>query len=726
MSRPIVWIVAAFLVLGTLYSVVTPLFEAPDEIWHFTYIDWLADGNELPVFSSEAPQTELRAALHPPLYYWLTAALVAPIDRSDFPGFVRFNLANPAITPGASSDRPNLFIHTPHEDFPYRGAVLAAHLARWVSVLLGALTVLGVYAVVRQVVPNQPALAWGAAGLVGFTPQFIFMHGTINNDALAAATATWTLYGAMRWTERNDPRWAIFLGLVSGAGLLAKLGGFLQLGLVLLAIALQAWRTRRWQIAVRDALLSGGVALLTGGWWYLRNGLLYGDPLTWELWLLHIGGARPTPTLAQLFSDAIGLWSTYWADFNIPQSHALGLGLGLLSLAVLMGLMRRTMSREWREVNRSAATLATFWLALILALAGRYALITFEIEGRLLYPAAAPIGLLLAAGILTWTPRALAAAAAGLAAISLAAPFALIHPAYAPPLLAAQQLPPEATPTSVRFGEALELIGYQVGAARVEPGHPLPITTSWRALDAIDEDARAVVVLTRPDGVPVGQAEAILGSRVYPTTVWRSGPIVVAEITPLVAASTDTPTLARVMLHVRGESAETWAVHPALGSAGDRVSLGEVRLAWPGARCAASSPASFQLGEAIYLEGFAIEPIRAEPEEMIWVRLCWRVVSQPGRDYTVFVHLLDSAGALVATGDGPPRGGNYPTSRWSAGEELQDMHGLRVPAQARPGTYTLSVGLYEANSGIRLPAFDGRGAHLPVDEIPLGTIFVSP
>ena len=35
-------IVVAFLVLGLIYSVVVPLFEAPDEVWHFAFADHLA------------------------------------------------------------------------------------------------------------------------------------------------------------------------------------------------------------------------------------------------------------------------------------------------------------------------------------------------------------------------------------------------------------------------------------------------------------------------------------------------------------------------------------------------------------------------------------------------------------------------------------------------------------------------------------------------------------
>jgi hypothetical protein len=45
--RPLALLVAAYLVLAVLYSAVLPLFESPDEVWHYAYIRWLAAGKGL-------------------------------------------------------------------------------------------------------------------------------------------------------------------------------------------------------------------------------------------------------------------------------------------------------------------------------------------------------------------------------------------------------------------------------------------------------------------------------------------------------------------------------------------------------------------------------------------------------------------------------------------------------------------------------------------------------
>ena len=48
-KRLLAGILALFLLLGSTYALVTPPFEASDELWHYPMIRHLADGNPLPV-----------------------------------------------------------------------------------------------------------------------------------------------------------------------------------------------------------------------------------------------------------------------------------------------------------------------------------------------------------------------------------------------------------------------------------------------------------------------------------------------------------------------------------------------------------------------------------------------------------------------------------------------------------------------------------------------------
>ena len=61
-------------------------------------------------------------------------------------------------------------------------------------------------------------------------------------------------------------------------------------------------------------------------------------------------------------------------------------------------------------------------------------------------------------------------------------------------------------------------------------------------------------------------------------------------------------------------------------------------------------------------------------------------------------HLKD-----VAVQDGVPAGGYAPSPGWSPGTPVADRRGLLVPPDLPAGEYTLIAGLYEADTGQRLP-----------------------
>jgi hypothetical protein len=97
--------------------------------------------------------------------------------------------------------------------------------------------------------------------------------------------------------------------------------------------------------------------------------------------------------------------------------------------------------------------------------------------------------------------------------------------------------------------------------------------------------------------------------------------------------------------------------------------------------------------------------------------LYWRATDMPSQDYTVFVHLLDESGVLRGQGDGPPVGGDYPTSLWEPGEVVADEHHLDVDADAPPGSYRLAVGLYRPADGTRLAVWDAASIPQPDNRV---------
>jgi len=109
-----------------------------------------------------------------------------------------------------------------------------------------------------------------------------------------------------------------------------------------------------------------------------------------------------------------------------------------------------------------------------------------------------------------------------------------------------------------------------------------------------------------------------------------------------------------------------------------------------------------RFGQEVLLRGYAVGEGPFVPGDVVPVTLFWEADAPPGR-YKVFLHLMDSAGNLVAQNDAEPRGNLSPTFIWSVGERVTDRHGVYLPPHLPPGTYRLRVGMYRMDTGERLP-----------------------
>ncbi|MGC9399375.1 MAG: hypothetical protein ACP5HM_09590 [Anaerolineae bacterium] len=69
---------------------------------------------------------------------------------------------------------------------------------------------------------------------------------------------------------------------------------------------------------------------------------------------------------------------------------------------------------------------------------------------------------------------------------------------------------------------------------------------------------------------------------------------------------------------------------------------------------------------------------------------------------TVFVHVLDAGGTLVAQDDGAALGGLFPLYLWRAGDRVRDVRYFTLPNEGAP-PYSVRVGIY--NEAARFPAF---------------------
>ncbi len=524
-------ILGLFVILGAIYALVTPVFEASDELWHYPMIRHLADGNPLPVQVFDPAQAGpwKQEASQPPLYYYLGAALTFWMDASDMET-IRWE--NPHVDNGILTDdgNINLTIHNPAWN-PWQGTLLAVRIVRLFSVLLGALTVYLTYLIGKELAPNRPEIALGAAALNAFTPMFLFISGAVNNDNLAIPLASLAILLMIRsvskqysvgqysvtdyWLLNTDylKRW-LLIGAVIGLALLTKEGTFGLLPLAVGTIFIAYWGERNAELRREGAeghregfwgdilRVLGKTAvsflilllpvILIAGWWYWRNIVLYGDFLGWSAFIAVLGQRAHPASLVQLWSERWGFMLSYWGLFggvNVPLPlwiyHVLNGVVVVGVLGFVVYLVREI--RDWRlEIKISLQSLVSsllnfisakfalvvcllFVAAVVVGLI-QWATTTWSSQGRLVFTAISAINVLLVAGLVGWLPRSL-----GQKVILGVAGFLFVLAALAPlawirPAYALNQHTApwlEQQSVDASFDEKLRLVGYEIGQTAV-------------------------------------------------------------------------------------------------------------------------------------------------------------------------------------------------------------------------------------------------------------------
>lgn len=88
----------------------------------------------------------------------------------------------------------------------------------------------------------------------------------------------------------------------------------------------------------------------------------------------------------------------------------------------------------------------------------------------------------------------------------------------------------------------------------------------------------------------------------------------------------------------------------------------------------------------------------------------WKAAAEVDTDYSVYVHVVNQQGELVAQDDGYPRAGRSPTSGWQIGDTIVDVRELVLPPGLPTGAYRIAVGWYDWQTSERLPLVNGDDA----------------
>jgi len=733
---------ATYLVLALAYSVVVPPFEGLDEMEHFGVTRYVAETGQLPVQGDPALEAyhARQEASQPPLYYLVTGPLLR-LSRISTADTAQYLIPNPYVTCGTENIRhnKNVLRHDPFaEAFPWQGALLALHLLRALSILLQALTVVGVYAIARRVLPDRPGVAALSASLTAFNPQFLIVASSVNNDNIATPIITWAVCLCIVVAQEGKGYWV--LGILIGLAALSKLTGLLLVLLALMAW-FQSFRSRNTQYAraARNIAITAGIAALVAGWWYIRNWQIYGDPTGLAPMLNIVGRREPVP-IGLLLSELSLVFRSYWGQFSCAffDSQLYYSAWTIVTVVGLCGLAFGWHRRESLHTPRSTLYLLLTWFLLVFIGWLRWDLITPAPGGRLLFSAVGATSTLLAFGLTSLlnllAPRSVLDAPPssllghlGSVAMMAVATLALalwVRPLFAPPpMVMASTIKPQKS-LDAHFGESIHLLGYDLHADDWGPGRYVDVTLYWRADRRMSVDytlALQLVALAPGDTRTLLNFNTWPGGGHLPTAAWPVGPAIVDHYRVPLPLSTGTTQAWRLqMLFYDAASGNRLPLTLNDQPAGEALTLSLARVA---GTSSISMPDATRLATPVtFDQKIALTHAQVQAQgNMVRVRLLWHSLSPLSRDLTVFAHAYDAHGKLVATGDGPPMKGNFPALLWHKGDLVLDEHALDLPSGLTLGDVTIKVGLYQPEDGRRLEAWQGA-SRLPDDAVRVKTL----
>ena len=714
---PLFWLAVLYLLVGGVYAWVTPILEKPDEEAHYGYIVYLREHRALPplTFTGSMLSFEFK---QPPFYYVVTAALTGWLPDVSNPE--RLLVTNPyldASIPVYRNDNRNVYLHPPEMTPLFMGA-------RLVSLLFGLGTLLMAYFLAEQLFSRQSRVPIAAAAIVGFQPSFLFIATALNNDVAIVFFSTGIVALLIyRLQKGSFDYFALLLGALFGLACLTKVSAlvlFLLIGLALLLIHRGFHRA-----FFRDGVVVVMAAVLISGWWYARNAVLYHDPFT-------LGAHTQADAPAQkafwdrlkyiLTSVEYSFWANQARAFVSPAVlDKVMLGWERISLALLA--LSAVIHYKAARSRLAAWIVLLSWPAVFLILLVGYWNWKFSwAYGRLLFPAIAPIVILLASGWqlafpLRWRRPVMLLSAGSVVLVGSLVPFVSLYPLYHPSRewQANQAKYPVGTTyvDPVTEKPIARLLGYNLSEPFAIAGTYYPIELCWEPLGNTDVPYAVFVQLLDTSQLNNSNSPAVWGRREtypglgnHPTDRWAT--LRAFCDTVFVRVFPETPTPLGAAIEVGFTNQEKTVRLQAVDSEGDPIALAVVGRApilssqeLPGVQ----QPAQYVLGNAIGLDHIQLESFG----DSLTLTITWQSLQLVSYDATIFVHLAGADGRLLAQMDRQPLEGRFSTSNWIPGQIITDIVTVPLPTGAPNEPLALNLGMYTWPSLQRLAVTDAGG-----------------
>ena len=364
--RAVMAVTALHLLLLLGYSVLVPIFRAPDEYVHVDLMRHLARTGEYPDFDGLYVSAPVIAARDTsPAYVSFTGPVGAgeAVPSAARPSFADLGPEVPTDAVNQMPQHPPLYyglgaavLTALPDDMPFDRTVAVLRL---VDVALVAAVPLLAWATARRL-GCPPAVALTAAVLVLAVPQFTHIGSVVNNDVLLVSlSAVLFLLAARVVTGDLSRRTAVLAGVVTGLALLTKVFAVVLVPWIVVAYLLAPGVRGRWRLVMARLGWVVGLATVIGGWWWVRNVVVHGTVQP-GLRLRAAAEGGVDADVAFFLGGFFGrLLSSAWGDFgwlevSIPPA-AIAVATGALVAAVVAAFVR-----GWGAAGRARAALFLF------------------------------------------------------------------------------------------------------------------------------------------------------------------------------------------------------------------------------------------------------------------------------------------------------------------------------------------------------------------------------
>jgi hypothetical protein len=378
--------------------------------------------------------------------------------------------------------------------------------------------------------------------------------------------------------------------------------------------------------------------------------------------------------------------------------------MGMILLALWVGIVAVSLAR-WVQLNTAAA------------------------QGRLLFPAAGAVAILLACGLAALLPRRVQpllplAFAAALLVFDRSAFLGAERAAFQPPAPVAAADLQGISPLGGVCDCGIEFVGYRYVQEPRAPGDAVVVDIFWKTAGSGDARLRNWsfhVGLLDPAGAERARTISWPAGGHLPTSITTPGEVYRERISfhlPPTEAAPGLGTITVTPNYAVEGAAQLARISSASASGGKppATSVSPSLFRWPAEPVVAMPRRAIdvEFPTGLRLLG-ADAPDSAKPGAALPVRLYWRADRPQAIDYSESLQVFDARGAKVGQIDLQPRGGWYPMTAWPVGEVVADDVAIPLQIEAS-GRLSVRLVAYRLNTGERLVPRETAGVFI-VDQM---------